>query len=80
MYLQENIKNLRKYKSMNQEKLAELVGVKRSSIGAYEEGRAEPPIGTLNKMAKVFGITLDDLINRQLLTRTEKVLFKDGEL
>lgn len=60
--------------------MAIAIGSKRCLIGSYEEGRAQPPLETLNKLAKYFGITLDDLVNKQLLARKETVLFKDGEL
>jgi transcriptional regulator with XRE-family HTH domain len=56
----ENIKVLRKRMGMTQEKFAEVLGIKRSLIGAYEENRAVPPAENLNK---IFGITLDQLIN-----------------
>lgn len=59
----ENIKVLRKRMGMTQEKFAEVLGIKRSLIGAYEENRAVPPAENLNKISKVFGITLDQLIN-----------------
>lgn len=59
----ENIKVLRKRMGMTQEKFAEVLGIKRSLIGAYEEHRAIPPAENLNKISKVFGITLDQLLN-----------------
>ncbi|MCP9768710.1 XRE family transcriptional regulator [Lacihabitans sp. LS3-19] len=59
----ENIKILRKRMGMTQEKFAEVLGIKRSLIGAYEENRAIPPADNLNRISKVFGITLDQLIN-----------------
>ena len=59
----ENIKVLRKRMGMTQEKFAEVLGIKRSLIGAYEENRAVPPAENLNKISRVFGITLDQLIN-----------------
>jgi transcriptional regulator with XRE-family HTH domain len=49
---------------LTQEKFAELVGVKRSLIGAYEEGRATPPTENLIRISKVCNITLDQLLNQ----------------
>lgn len=49
---------------LTQEKFAELVGVKRSLIGAYEEGRATPPTENLLKISRVCNITLDQLLNQ----------------
>lgn len=61
-----NLRFLRKQKGLTQEGLAENIEVTRSVIGAYEEGRAEPKISTMQRMANFFGITLDQLINDDL--------------
>lgn len=77
-----NIKYLRKKSGLTQEQFANEIGIKRSSVGAYEEGRAEPQLQTLNKMSDVLGVTVDDLINRDLTkedagnTRREKQKLK----
>jgi transcriptional regulator with XRE-family HTH domain len=62
----ENIKYLRKRNGYTQEQLAELVGIKRSLIGAYEEGRADPRLNNLVKMAEIFEVSLDALINKDV--------------
>ena len=41
--LNENIRVLRKKLSLTQDQFAQQLGIKRSLIGAYEEGRAEGP-------------------------------------
>ena len=61
--LSENIRHLRKSCSYTQQDLADRLDIKRSLVGAYEEGRAEPPVATLLKMANEFGVTLDDLVS-----------------
>jgi DNA-binding XRE family transcriptional regulator len=43
--------------------MAQEVGIKRSLLGAYEEGRAEPRIGTLLKFAELFSIPIEQIIN-----------------
>lgn len=65
-YLSSNIKQLRKQAKWTQAVLAERLGLKRSLIGAYEEGRAEPKISTLQKMSALFQKTIDDLIHFDL--------------
>ena len=65
-YLNKNIKFLRKQKSYTQAILAERIGVKRSLIGAYEEYRAEPKIETIQKLAYLFEVSLDEIINQDL--------------
>lgn len=64
--LAKNIKKLRLFKSMNQTEFAELFGLKRSSIGAYEEGRAEPKLEALIKISDHFDLTIDDIVKGEL--------------
>ncbi len=64
--IKSNIRYLRKQKGLTQEGLAKAINVTRSVIGAYEEGRAEPKIKTMESMANFFGITLDQLITQDL--------------
>jgi transcriptional regulator with XRE-family HTH domain len=61
-----NIKFLRKQRGLTQEGFANEIGVTRSVIGAYEEGRAEPKIKTMQSMADFFGVTLDQLLSSDL--------------
>ncbi len=61
-----NIRKIRSVKNLNQTQFAELFDLKRASIGAYEEGRAEPKIATLSQIANYFGISVDDLLNKEL--------------
>jgi len=61
-----NIKSLRKKAGYTQEQFAEKVGIKRSLIGAYEEGRAEPRLQTLTNIAAVLSVSTDALINDDL--------------
>lgn len=63
MYLSQNLKTLRKQKQWTQQQLAERVGIKRSLVGAYEEGRAEPKLDTLLALSEVFQVTLDQLVS-----------------
>ncbi|MDH5400487.1 MAG: helix-turn-helix transcriptional regulator, partial [Cyclobacteriaceae bacterium] len=61
-----NIKFLRKLKGWTQEELAEKIGIKRSLIGAYEEGRADPRLNNLTKMVGLFETTVDKLISHDI--------------
>jgi len=60
-YLAERLCKHRARRRFTQQQLADKIGVKRPSIGAYEEGRAMPPLPVLLKLAQVFGLTLDQL-------------------
>ncbi len=61
-----NLKFLRKQTGLTQSQLAEKLNIKRSLIGAYEEGRAEPKLSTLVNISKLFNISLDVLITKDL--------------
>jgi transcriptional regulator with XRE-family HTH domain len=68
--LNENIRILRKRLSLTQDQFAQQLGVKRSLVGAYEEGRAEPRLELLQKMAEVFSISVDQLIGKDFSTES----------
>lgn len=61
-----NFKKLRMFKSMNQNEFAEFFDISRASIGSYEEGRAEPKLDLLIKIADHFKIKVDDIIRGDL--------------
>lgn len=65
-FLRDNIRLLRKQKGWTQQDLADQTGLKRSLIGAYEEGRAEPSIEKLIGFAEVFQLSVDDLVGLDL--------------
>ncbi|MFZ6663129.1 XRE family transcriptional regulator [Peijinzhouia sedimentorum] len=60
--LSNNIKFLRKKLGFTQEQFAEKIGIKRSLVGAYEEGRADPRLNNLQNMANLFGFSVDALL------------------
>lgn len=64
--LARNIKKLRAFKNLNQTEFAALFNIKRSSIGAYEEGRAEPKLDTLIMMSDYFKLSIDELVKKEL--------------
>ncbi len=62
--LNENIRILRRRLSLTQDQFAQKLGIKRSLVGAYEEGRAEPRLELLQKMAELFSMSVDELIGQ----------------
>ena len=60
--INENIRHLRKQQNWTQDQFAQKLLIKRSLVGAYEEGRAEPRLELLQKMAELFGMSVDKLI------------------
>jgi len=66
MYFGKNIKKIRLIKKLSQSAFAEVFGLTRSSIGAYEEGRAEPKLEIIIKIANYFSISVDSLVNAEI--------------
>ncbi|WP_109301531.1 helix-turn-helix domain-containing protein [Aquimarina sp. AU474] len=73
-----NIKKIRGVKGLSQQAFAELFDLKRGTLGAYEEGRSEPKIETIIKIANHFSIQIDDILTNEL-TVNELLKFK-GDL
>lgn len=65
-FLAENIRRLRKGRNWSQEELARQVGLNRGNIASYEKGTAEPKICNLLKIAHLFGVSILDLLGRDL--------------
>ncbi len=63
-----NLKALRKKHNLTQDQFAQKLGIKRSSVGAYEEGRAEPPLSNLSNIARSFDVSIDSLVYEDLET------------
>lgn len=61
-----NLKYLRKKKRLTQQQFADEMGIKRASVGAYEESRAEPKYELLKKIADFYNLTMDELANDEI--------------
>ncbi|MCF0187570.1 MAG: helix-turn-helix transcriptional regulator, partial [Bacteroidaceae bacterium] len=55
-YLAENIKTLRKKKSLTQEKLAELLGVTTGAVYKWESAQSVPEITLMMELAEIFEV------------------------
>ncbi len=60
--LAENIRFYRKQAGMTQGELAEKLNGKKSLISNYENGYSTPDIYMLCRLAKIFEVTLDELV------------------
>ena len=86
------MKLLRKKKGVNQDALAEYLGVSRGAISNYESGKRNPNIKDLNKIAKFYNVGLDyfgiskkdeveDLLARATsLFKNEQISYEDKQL
>jgi len=55
----------RKRLGMTQDALAELLGVTAQAVSKWENDQSCPDIGTLPKLAEIFGISTDELLGRE---------------
>jgi len=56
------LKKLRKTKGLNQEDLAEILGVRKTTISNYETGYSGPSNSMLRQIAEYFGVTIGSLM------------------
>ena len=61
--LVEKLQKLRKDNNLSQEQLAEKIGVSRQAISKWERGEATPDSDNLICLAKIYNISLDELIS-----------------
>ena len=89
MYIQK-IKSLRTEKGLSQEQIAQVIGVSRPTYTAIESGKQKLDIEEAQKLAKLFGIGVDELLSgnipnigkykHMILTFLRMNLSKDGKI
>jgi transcriptional regulator with XRE-family HTH domain len=63
MNIAENIKNIRESKGLKQVEVANFIGVDKSAYSKIEKGLRAITIDELKKMAQLFNLTTDQIIN-----------------
>ena len=61
IFLKNKIEAIRKEKGILQERFAEAMGVSRQTISSLENGRYNPSILLAHKIAKYFGMTIEEV-------------------
>ena len=56
------LKLLRKQKGLSQAETAELLGITQSAYSRYESGQRQPDLDILKKIAKIYNVSVDDLL------------------
>ena len=59
----ENIKKIRKDKGLQQKQVALEIGLDQSNYNKIENSKREPSVEVLNKLANLFGVSVDDILN-----------------
>ncbi len=60
-----NLKQLRKKHQYTQEEVAEKINVSRQAVAKWEKGESIPDMASCMALAKLYDVTLDDLVNHQ---------------
>jgi len=60
-----NIRKIREEKGITREKLAFMAGASVTAIQNYEKGKQSPTIGVAMRIAKVLGVSLDELFEEE---------------
>ena len=70
--LSAKIKELRKAKGYSQTKLAQRLNISQGAVSQWETGETVPSAAQLVSIADVFGISLDELLERNAAPTSEK--------
>ncbi len=62
MNFSEKLKELRKHKGVTQTQMARELGVALSSIAMWESTTRKPPVETMIKLSKYFGVSVDEML------------------
>lgn len=66
LHLAQNLKYLREQKGMSQRECAENFGLSSSAIAMWEQDQRKPDIDMLIRLTEYFGVTLDDMVLKDL--------------
>ena len=69
--LGEKLKEMRDCSGFTQQMIADKINVDRSTYSNYERSVTEPDVNTLKALAKVFGVTIGDLLSAEPLSRVD---------
>ena len=58
----DRMKELRKEQKMTQDELADKLGISRSTVGMYEQGRREPDFEMLDMVADIFDVSIGYMV------------------
>ena len=82
MKFNEKLVELRKKAGLSQESLGEKLNVTRQTVSKWELGQTTPGMDMLSEMSKIFGVSVDELINEGDKTKmvdNEEVVEKSND-
>ena len=72
MLIGQSIKRFRETKKVTQSELAQWLGVSRQAVSMWEAEKRELKVNTLRKIAKVFGVSVDDILTTTFSQESNK--------
>lgn len=63
MNIAENLKKIREQKGLQQKQVALEIGIGTTNYNRVEKGQREASVEVLDKLAKFYGITIDEIVN-----------------
>ncbi len=66
MNIGDNMRNIRKQKSMTLQQLADILGCSQQNISQYESGKRTPKLKTVQKIADALNVNVNDLLENPL--------------
>ena len=72
MNIGENIKKQREKFGMEQQELADKLGISNKTVSSWECNRTEPRMGMIEAMCKVFNCDIGDLVEVKEINTEEK--------
>lgn len=71
------LKSLRESKGISQKELAEGIGVSDVMVSMYEQGKKNPSLDTITKIADYFNVSVDYLLGKELTDKDKKDIARD---
>ncbi len=75
--LSDNVRGLRAIRDLTYDELAERAGLSKGMVVQIEQGRTNPSIGTLCKLANALGVTINRLIEEPTRLLTKKTVLSE---
>lgn len=79
MEMADKIKNIRIENKLSQEKFAELIGISRQSVIAYEKGKTIPQTDVLISICKAFSLDLSYFVNNEAVNAEQDNIINSVE-
>ncbi|MDN8542436.1 HTH-type transcriptional regulator PuuR [Erwinia sp. BC051422] len=71
---------IRQQQGLSQRRVAELSGLTHSAISTIEQDKVSPAVGTLQKLLKVYGLSLSEFFSEPVQPDRPKVVIEANEL